>query len=80
MLYADGNLRLGDFTYVGLIEVEGDLTVAGNVWILGAVVVQGTVTFELGSRCAVLWSADALQQKISRYGGELVTLSRREER
>jgi hypothetical protein len=80
MLYADGNLRLDDFTFVGLIEVEGDLTLAGNVWILGAVVVRGTVTFEPGSRCAVLWSADALQQKISRYGGELVTLSRREER
>ena len=82
MLYVDGNLTLnGNFTFVGLLYVEGDLNINGTVWILGALVAKGAMPIDIANGdLTVLWSSDAVQQKLSKYGGDLVTLSWREVR
>jgi Tfp pilus assembly protein PilX len=80
LLYVDGDLRLnGNFTYRGLIYCEGDLDINGTCWILGGLVVKGKSTVKIANGSAtVLYSAEAIQQKIARYGGNLRTLAWRE--
>jgi Tfp pilus assembly protein PilX len=79
-LYCDGKLSLnGNFTYRGLIYVEGDLDINGNCWILGGIVVHGNATVKIANGSAVvLYSAEAIQQYISKYGGNIRMLSWRE--
>jgi hypothetical protein len=79
-LYCDGDLRInGNFNFKGLIYVEGDLDINGTVWILGGLVVRGNSTVKIANGTAtVLFSADTIQQKISRYGGDLRTIAWRE--
>jgi len=79
-LYCDGNLHInGNFTFKGLIYCEGDLDINGNVWILGGLVVRGNSTVKIANGTAtILFSGDAIQQKISRYGGNLRTIAWRE--
>ena len=79
-LYVDGGLRVnGNFTYVGLIYVEGDLDINGTCWILGGMIVKGVTTIKIANgTCTVLYSADAIQQKIAKYGGSMMKLAWRQ--
>jgi hypothetical protein len=80
LLYVDGNLSLNSsFAYTGLVYVEGDLKVNGQAWILGALIVRGKSTVDLSTGgCTVLYSSEAIQRVLSKYGGQFVTLSWRE--
>jgi len=70
----------GNFTYRGMIYCEGDLTINGNCWILGGLVVNGTTAVKIANGSAiVLYSGDTISQKISKYGGNLRTIAWREE-
>jgi len=78
LLYVDGDLTLNsNFTFKGLIYVEGDLKINGNSWVLGALIVRGKSRLANGG-CVVLYSSDAIQQNIAKYGGQFTTLSWRE--
>ncbi len=79
LLYVDGNLTLNaGFTYTGLIYVEGDLKLNGQAWILGAMVVRGVSTIKMNGGATILYSSDAITQKLGQYGGAYTTLSWRE--
>ena len=79
-LYIDGDATLnGNFTFRGLIYIEGDLKVNGNTWILGALIVRGKGPIKIASgSCVVLYSRDAVQQNITKYGQQFMTLAWRE--
>ncbi|PYP39574.1 MAG: hypothetical protein DMD43_10595 [Gemmatimonadetes bacterium] len=81
LLYIDGDMTLnGNFTYEGLIYVEGNLDINGTCWILGALIVKGKTTIKLANGdCTVLYSSAAIEENISKYGGQIVTLSWRED-
>jgi Tfp pilus assembly protein PilX len=76
-LYCDGDLQLnGSFNYKGLIYCEGDLKINGNVWILGGLVVNGKTVCKIANGSAViLYSSDAIQQTLTKYGGNMRMLS-----
>ena len=80
LLYVDGDLNLnGSFTYRGMIYVEGDLRMNGNCWILGGLVVRGKTTVKIANGSAIiLYSAEAMQQKITKYGGNIRTIAWKE--
>ncbi len=80
-LYVDGYLTLnGAFTWRGLIYTEGDLAINGNAWILGGIVVKGKASVKIANGSAiVLYSTEAIQQKITRYGGNIRTIAWREQ-
>jgi type IV pilus assembly PilX-like protein len=79
-LYCDGDLQLnGNFTYKGLIYVEGDFKVNGNIWILGGLVVNGKTVVKIANGSAtILYSGDAIQQTLTKYGGNMRMLTWRE--
>jgi Tfp pilus assembly protein PilX len=76
-LYCDGDLQLnGNFTYKGLMYIEGDLKINGNVWILGGIVVNGKTVVKIANGSAIiLYSSDAIQQSLSKYGGNMRMLT-----
>jgi hypothetical protein len=79
MLYVDGDLTLNaGFVYVGLVYIEGNLQLNGQAWILGALVVRGKSTIKMNGGATVLYSSDAITQKLAQYGGQYTTLSWRE--
>jgi hypothetical protein len=79
MLYVDGNLTVNaGFTYRGLLYIEGDLKLNGNAWILGGLIVRGETETKFTGGATVLYSADAIKQNISRYGGSYANLTWRE--
>ena len=79
MLYVDGDLTCNaGFTYRGLLYVEGDLKINGQAWVLGGVIVRGKTTLKANGGMTILYSADAITQALSKYGGQFVTLSWRE--
>jgi Tfp pilus assembly protein PilX len=80
LLYVDGDLSInGNFSFKGLVYIEGDLKVNGNCWILGAVICKGNDRIKVANgTCVVLYSKDAIEQKIAKWGGQFVTLSWRE--
>jgi len=76
MLYVDGNLTLNaGFVYTGLIYVEGDLQLNGQAWILGAMVVRGRTSVKMNGGATILYSSDAITQKLAQYGGLYTTLA-----
>lgn len=79
-LYCDGDLQLnGNFTYKGMIYCEGDLKINGNVWILGGLVVNGKTVVKIANGSAIiLYSSDAIQQSLTKYGGNMRMLTWRE--
>lgn len=78
LLYVDGDLAMNsNFIFRGVIYVEGDLKINGNCWILGAVIVKGKGRIANGSM-VVLYSDEAIQQNLAKYGGQFTTLSWRE--
>jgi Tfp pilus assembly protein PilX len=79
LLYVDGDLTVNaGFTYRGLIYVEGDFNCNGHAWILGGVIVNGVTDIKANGNMTILYSADAITQALSKYGGRFVTLSWRE--
>jgi Tfp pilus assembly protein PilX len=79
LLYVDGDLTVNaGFTYRGLIYVEGDFNCNGHAWILGGVIVNGVTDIKANGNMTILYSADAITQALSKYGGQFVTLSWRE--
>lgn len=80
LLYVDGDMTInGNFTFRGLIYIEGDLKINGNAWILGALVVRGKSTIKIANgSCVVLYSRDSVQQNITKYGQQFMTLAWRE--
>ena len=80
LLYVDGDLKInGSFTYRGMIYVEGDLEINGNSWILGGLVVRGKTKVKIANGSAViLYSGEAMQQYITKYGGNIRTIAWKE--
>ena len=80
LLYCDGDLNLnGEFNYRGMIYVEGDLKINGNCWILGGLIVRGKTTVKIANGSAIiLYSAEAMQQTITKYGGNIRTIAWKE--
>jgi Tfp pilus assembly protein PilX len=79
LLYVDGDLTInGGFTYRGLIYVEGDVKLNGHAWILGGLIVRGKTELKNNGGATTLYSYDAIQESLSRFGGKFVPLSWRE--
>lgn len=79
MLYIDGNCTINaGFTYRGLIYIEGDLQLNGTAWILGGLVVHGQTQVKNNGKATILFSSDAITQKLAKYGGQFITLNWRE--
>jgi hypothetical protein len=79
LLYVDGDLTLNaGFVYTGLIYVNGDLKLNGHAWVLGAMIVKGQTSIKVNGTATVLYSSDAISQKLSQYSGAFTTLSWRE--
>lgn len=80
LLYVDGDLNInGNFTYKGMIYVEGDLAINGDAWILGGLIVRGQQPVKIANGSAViLYSSEAIEQAISKYGGDMRMISWRE--
>jgi Tfp pilus assembly protein PilX len=80
LLYVDGDLHInGNFTYKGMVYVEGNLTLNGNLWILGGLIVKGKTVLKITNGSAVLlYSAEAMQQNITKYGGNMRTIAWKE--
>lgn len=78
-LYVDGHLNINaGFHYKGLIYVEGDLRINGTCWVLGSIVVNGQTQVSANGNMTLLFSRDAIEQMLTKYGGQFVTLSWRE--
>lgn len=78
-LYVDGDLRCNaGFHYKGLIYVEGDFNINGQAWILGGIIVKGVTQIQANGGMTILYSSDAINQSLAKYGGQFVTLSWRE--
>jgi hypothetical protein len=80
LLYVDGDLQInGTFTYRGMIYVEGDLTINGNAGSWAASIVKGKTVGQdrerLGRRPLL---GEAMQQYISKYGGNIRTIAWKE--
>jgi hypothetical protein len=79
-LYVDGDLKVnGDFYYRGLIFCEGDFDISGSSWILGGLIAKGETVIKANGGMTILYSLEAIQQALAKYGGQFVTLSWREE-
>ena len=76
MLYVDGDLHVNSsFIYRGIVYVEGDFVMNGQVWVLGAVVVKGKSEVRQNGGATILYSSEAIQQALSRWGGQFVNLA-----
>ncbi len=79
LLYVDGDATMNaGFTYTGLVYIEGDLKLNGQAWILGGMVVRGKTTIKMNGGATILYSSDAISQKLAQYGGSYTTLAWRE--
>ena len=79
LLYVDGDFSVNsNFSFKGLIYVEGDFKINGNAWVLGSIVVHGTTSLSANGGMTLLYSHDAIEQMLTKYGGQFVTLSWRE--
>ena len=58
--------------------VEGNLSVSGQIWILGSLIARGKSGVKLTGGSTVLYSSDAIDLAISKFDGQFVTLSWRE--
>ena len=79
LLYVDGDCSMNaGFTYTGLVYIEGDLKLNGQAWILGGMVVRGKTTIKVNGGATILYSSDAISQKLAQYGGSYTTIAWRE--
>ena len=60
------------------LYVEGNLSVSGQIWILGSLIARGKSGVKLTGGSTVLYSSDAIDLAISKFDGQFVTLSWRE--
>jgi len=76
----DGDLSLNsNFSYVGLIYIEGDLKINGNAWVLGGVICRGQTQVKLvKGDFTDLYSYDAMLRSAARYSDRFINLSWRE--
>lgn len=80
LLYVDGDLHVNaGFVYRGLIYVEGDFDINGQAWILGGVIVKGNGVVKANGGMTILYSSEMISQALSKYAGQFVTLSWREQ-
>ncbi|HEY6196339.1 MAG TPA: pilus assembly PilX N-terminal domain-containing protein [Candidatus Eisenbacteria bacterium] len=78
-LYIDGNLHISsNFSYVGLLYIEGDFDINGNAWVLGGIIVNGVTNIKANGGMTLLYSGDAINQSVTKYAGQFVTLNWRE--
>jgi hypothetical protein len=79
LVYCTGDVTInGTFDFEGLIYVEGDVTIVGTCWVLGAIVVRGVTDYNTSAgNAAILYSADAISNNLSKYF-PVVVLSWRE--
>jgi Tfp pilus assembly protein PilX len=77
LLYVDGDLNItGTFNYRGLIYIEGDLQINGTVWILGGIICKGKSKIKVANgTCTILYSKDAIEQSIAKFGGQFVNIA-----
>jgi Tfp pilus assembly protein PilX len=76
LLYVDGDLTLNNgFTWRGLIYTEGDIKVNGSAWVLGSVIAKGKSAIKFNGGATVLYSNDAIQQTLTKFGGKFSNLS-----
>jgi hypothetical protein len=76
MLYVDGDLDISSsFIYRGIVYVEGDLHITGHAWILGALIVKGVSEVKQNGGSTILYSSEAIQQALAKFGGQFVNLS-----
>jgi len=80
LLYVDGDMHInGNFTFKGLLYIEGNLDINGTCWILGGIICRGKARLGIANGTfTCLYSADAISQNISKYGGQFTRLSWRE--
>jgi Tfp pilus assembly protein PilX len=79
LLYVDGDLTLNaGFVFTGLVYIEGDLLLNGQTWILGALIVRGKTELKMTGGATILYSSEAIQRVLAKYGGQFVTLNWRE--
>jgi Tfp pilus assembly protein PilX len=79
LLYIDGDFSLNsNFNWKGLIYVEGDFKINGSAWVLGSIIVKGQTSLTANGGMTLLYSRDAIEQMLTKYGGQFVTLSWRE--
>ncbi len=66
LMYITGNLSVQSLNFKGLIYVEGDATITGGFWLLGAMAIKGTTTgdFSAGNG-TFLYSRDALNTYVN---------------
>lgn len=79
-LYVNGNLTInGTFNFRGVIYVEGNTQINGTFWCLGALIVKGTSTIKhANGNATILYSSEAIQQALQKYGGSMVAISWKE--
>ena len=79
LLYVDGDATMNaGFNYTGLVYIEGDLKLNGQAWVLGGMVVRGKTTIKVNGGATILYSGDAIAQKLAQYGGSYTTIAWRE--
>lgn len=80
LLYVDGNLTItGNFNFRGLVYIEGDAKINGTVWVLGGMIVKGATTIKhANGNATVLYSSEAIQQALQKFGGSMVAISWKE--
>jgi Tfp pilus assembly protein PilX len=80
-LYVNGNLEIkGNFTFRGLIYVEGDVNFKGTGWVLGSVVVtdHSKLAPSHKNTCTFVLSNQAVAQFLQRHRTPFTTLTWRE--
>jgi Tfp pilus assembly protein PilX len=81
LLYVEGDLTIrDDFTYRGLVYATGQIVVDGSCWVLGSMMAEkGVVIASRSGTSAFLYSREAIEDGVGRYGTRFVRLSWREE-
>ena len=80
-LYVDGDLEIaGDFTFRGMIYVEGKVTMKGNGWVIGSIVVADRSKTKSSHKnsLTVLKSNESVKNAIGKFGAPFVTINWRE--
>ncbi len=70
LMYVTGNADFQNLTFKGLIYIEGDTSISGNFWILGAMAVKGSASADFQvNKGTFLYSDDVLKTMVNRGMG-----------